>query len=95
MLSLVAGAQVTAAQYADDAEPFLSDDSAIPPFEHPIRVLGDASGQNMQPTPSRLLSIGHGASGQQPPPADGGVVHSGLPWHHTSHVYMYVLQTLP
>jgi hypothetical protein len=69
----VASTQVTAAQYADDTEPLLSDDSVVAPFEHLMRVFGDASGQHVQPSKSHLLRIGHGVSAQQPAPADATI----------------------
>lgn len=69
----VAGTQVTAAQYADDTEPFLPHDSAIVPFEHLMRMFGDASGQHVQHRKSYFLRIGHGASAQQPPPVDATI----------------------
>jgi hypothetical protein len=63
----LANMRFTATQYADDVEPLLPDESAVPAFLSDMDVHGDATGQRMQPTKSKLLPMGGGVRGDGPP----------------------------
>jgi hypothetical protein len=54
----LAAVRFTAAQYADDVEPVLPDESSVPAFVAGMDVYGDATGQRMQPSKSKLLPLG-------------------------------------
>ena len=64
----IEGSRVTAAQYADDAEPLLEAAADALPFEQSMAVFGNASGQHMQPRKSHYLHMGHTAAVPLPLP---------------------------
>lgn len=69
---VVAGCRMCAAQYADDAEPFLKALAELPAFLDCMRQFAAASGQHLNPSKTRVLLLGRqptAASAQQPPPA--------------------------
>ena len=55
---LVAGLRLTAAQFADDIEAFLSDMPQVHTFLDAMDVFGQASGQRRHPAKTRLLPVG-------------------------------------
>jgi len=71
----VLGCNIIAAQYADDAEPFVPSLASIPGFMESMNVFADASGQRLNLNKTKLLLIGC-----QPPVAQDQTAeqHSGL-----------------
>ena len=69
------GCNIIAAQYADDAEPFIPSLSSIPGFVECMHEFADASGQRLNLNKTKLLLIG-----RQPHVAqtEATVLHSGL-----------------
>ena len=72
----VVGCHIIAAQYADDAEPFLSSCSDVPGFIACMNVFAEASGQQLNLNKTKLLLIGR----QLPTASAEAVAHnlSGL-----------------
>jgi hypothetical protein len=54
----VAGRQLAALQYADDAEALLPSLDMVPAFLAAMATFGDATGQRLNPTKTKLLPIG-------------------------------------
>ena len=54
----VAGSTQPAAQYADDVEPLVPDFSVVPSLVAGLQAFGEASGQYLNPSKSRLLPLG-------------------------------------
>ena len=70
----VADCLVTAAQYADDAEPILTSLAELPAFLECMSVFAAATGQHLNPTKTKLLMLGQQQS--HPEPATGLAVSS-------------------
>jgi hypothetical protein len=69
----LAGQRFVAAQYADDVEPLLPDEGAVASFVAGMDVYGDATGQRMQPSKSKLLPMGGGVGGADNHPPVAGI----------------------
>jgi hypothetical protein len=62
----VAAGRLVATQYADDVEPLLPQEAAVPGLLADLPVYGDATGQRVQPPKCQLLPLGRGAASSAP-----------------------------